>query len=132
MVENVPGTLTVVFDGDCGMCTCTVNALRSRDHGGRLTFVPCQSTRGVEQFGVTGEECAASVWAISPDSIPVSGGEAAVLIAGVLMQKRWPVVVGGLPVVHHALDRGYRFVARNRSRFPGETPWCAVHPDDCS
>lgn len=113
------------------MCTRTMLALRARDHGNRLTFVPCQSTGGVGRFGIATEDCAASIWAITPDGARFPGSGAAVLIASVLMQKRWPVAVGYFPGIRQALFHGYRLIARHRARFPGVTPWCEAHPEDC-
>ena len=40
----------------------------------------------------------------------------------------WPWRVPGFPWL---LDRIYEFVAANRRRLPGVTPYCVEHPDAC-
>lgn len=39
--------------------------------------------------------------------------------------------VARLPGVEQLLDAAYQWVARNRSRFPGTTPWCEAHTGTC-
>jgi predicted DCC family thiol-disulfide oxidoreductase YuxK len=129
---SLPASLTVVFDGHCGMCTRTIAWLIAHDPEGRLRPVPCQSRTGVERFGLSREQCEASVWVVSPDGRTTSGGQAAVLIAALLWQRPWLVALGRLTGVRHLLHTGYKLVARNRNRFPGVTPWCESHPGACS
>ncbi|GAA4284399.1 hypothetical protein GCM10022261_19300 [Brevibacterium daeguense] len=39
--------------------------------------------------------------------------------------------LAGLPGIEQGLDRAYQWVARNRGRFPGMTPWCQSHAGQC-
>ena len=39
--------------------------------------------------------------------------------------------VARTPGVEQLLDRAYQWVARNRARFPGTTPWCEAHTGNC-
>lgn len=131
MTDSLPSSLTVIFDGYCGMCTFTVERLLSRDHDERLTVVPCQSTSGMTRFHVSREQCEERVWAVTPEGRRVSGGQAVMLICAVMWQRSWPVTIGRLPVVSQVLAWGYGLVTRNRHRFPGTTAWCEAHPGEC-
>jgi predicted DCC family thiol-disulfide oxidoreductase YuxK len=127
-----PEHLTIIFDGRCGVCTRTIAWLLSRDTRDRLTVVPCQTVDGVDRFGLTRDDCLRSVWAVTPDGGAEAGGQAATLIAAVLLQHRWPVTIGRMPGVRHILALGYRAVASNRHRLPGMMPWCESHPEECT
>jgi len=41
-----PGSLTVIYDADCGVCRETVRRLRRWDHEDRFVFVPLQAAAG--------------------------------------------------------------------------------------
>jgi predicted DCC family thiol-disulfide oxidoreductase YuxK len=131
MIAGLPESLTIIFDGHCGMCTRTISWIAARDRAGRLTPVPCQAREGVERFGLSRRECEASVWVVTPDGSRIPAGQAVVLVLAVLWQRPWLVTLGRLPGVRQLLDTGYRLVARNRGRFPGVMPWCESHPGDC-
>jgi len=131
MSHPLPPSLTVIFDGYCGMCTRTIAWLRDHDKQNRLDPLPCQSLDGVRRFGISREQCEEAVWSVTDDGERASGGQAAMMILAVMWQTSWPVTVGKMPGIRQALDVGYRLVARNRRRFPGMTPWCESHPDTC-
>ena len=61
-------------------------------------------------------------WAITSDGRRAGGAQAFTLIASVVTGKHWPITVGRLPVIKQALDLGYKVIAKNRYRFPGDTP----------
>lgn len=131
MGTPLPSSLTVIFDGYCGMCTRTIAWLMDHDRAGRLEPVPCQNVDGVVRFGLSHSQCEASIWTLTDDGDLASGGQAMMLILAVLWQQPWIATIGRLPGVRQALDFGYGLVARNRRRFPGMTPWCESHPDAC-
>ena len=129
--EPLPRTITLIFDGQCGMCTRMIMWILARDHEHRITPVPCQAREGLAGYGITRDQCEASVWAVTSGGERVAGGQAAVLIVALLWRHPWMVSLGRMPGVRQLLDVGYRLVARNRSHVPGITPWCESHPDAC-
>lgn len=123
--------VTVIFDGQCGMCTRTVKALKRMDRHDRLMLRPCQSVPEEGWEGIRPAQCEAAVWTVAEDGAKAQGSDAAMMIAAALMNGRWPMTFGKLPVVQQVMQVVYRAVARNRRRFPGEKPWCQQHPEDC-
>jgi predicted DCC family thiol-disulfide oxidoreductase YuxK len=72
-------------------------------------------------YGLRDTDCEMMAWVIAEDGSRVGGAQAFALIASVLLDKQWPVTGGRLPVLKQALDFGYRLIAKNRYRFPGDT-----------
>lgn len=56
--------LHVVFDGRCGFCTRAVGWVRRLDRHGRVELHAWQQPDVPERFGLTPQECDASVWAV--------------------------------------------------------------------
>ncbi len=44
---------------------------------------------------------------------------------------RLPLLLYSLPGVRQVQDAAYSWVARNRGRFPGDTPYCRQQPEEC-
>ncbi len=124
--------LTVIFDGQCGMCTRVVRQLHKMDRRGRLSFRPCQSVSLEGVSGITPTQCLRAVWAIAEDGTIASGSDAFTLIMSVLLNNRWPYRIGRVPGIQHVMQFVYGWVADNRRKFPGETPWCQQHPEECN
>lgn len=121
----------MIFDGTCGFCTRTIRYLHTLDRHGRITSIACQVAKEDPAFALGEIDCGESAWAITDDGRREVGGQAATLIAAVLLQRRWPMTVGRWPGIRHALGFGYRWIARNRYRLPGDTPYCTAHPGAC-
>ena len=114
-------TLTVLYDGDCGVCGETVRQLRRRDHERRFEFLPFGSAsssgrpaieRLVEGGGLDDglhvvDEATGRV---------VSGGHAALAILDALpggwLLRPWAM----LPTTGMAADIAYRVASRHRDR----------------
>lgn len=124
-------SITVVFDGQCALCTRTVKRIQKWDRHGRITWRPCQSIPPEGWEDVSPAECAKVVWAVDAEGNRAQGSDAAMMILAALIDARWPMTIGRLPVVHQVMQGVYWVIARNRRRFPGETPWCEQHPADC-
>lgn len=124
--------LTVIFDGQCGMCTRTVRQLHRWDKRGVLSFRPCQSVPLDGVSGVTPTQCLRAVWAIADDGTIAKGSDAAMLILSAIINNWWPYRFGRLPGIQQIMQWVYNLVADNRRKFPGETPWCQQHPEECN
>ena len=72
-----------------------------------------------------------AVWTVI-DDVSVGGARAVALFLAVAWNTRLPLMPWRVPALPWMLDRAYEFVARNRHRIPGDTPWCVTHPEQCS
>lgn len=125
---------TLVFDGDCGFCTASVNWIK-RWCRPAARFVPWQEL-DLAAHGLTEAQVTRAVqWLPVSDSAPIRSGAQAV--ARVLLRSRWPWRPVGLlmmlPPLSWLAAVGYRIIAANRYRLPGSTPACAVNraaPDE--
>lgn len=123
--------LTVVFDGHCGVCTRIVRIIKGWDKRDALTFRTCQSLPDRGWNGIRRMQCNLTIFAVAEDGSTTRGSEAMMLILTVALNNAWPYRIGQLPGIRQVLHRGYRWVAKNRRKLPGETPWCQQHPEDC-
>jgi hypothetical protein len=81
-----------------------VRLLKVLDRNRRVTAVPFQKSGIPASAGLTLEECKASAWAIAPDGGRYRAAEAVNI---------------------------YSLIASNRSRLPGDQPYCTQHPAEC-
>ncbi|MGW5327037.1 thiol-disulfide oxidoreductase DCC family protein [Streptomyces sp. NPDC004014] len=115
----------LVYDGDCGFCTASVNLVR------RWIRPPCDITArqwaGLQALGVTEERAEYEVLWVTPDGTVYGGAQA---VAKLLSSARGGWAVAGavlqLPPVRLLAHGVYRAVARNRHRLPGSTAACSV------
>ncbi len=114
--------VTLIFDGTCGFCTRQVRYVHKFDKHHRVTSEPCQFVQHDPQYGLQDTDCGEMAWAITDDGRRAGGAQAFTLLASIMLGKQWPVTIGQLPVIKQVLDLGYRLIAKNRYRFPGDTP----------
>jgi predicted DCC family thiol-disulfide oxidoreductase YuxK len=126
-----PQQLTLVFDGTCGFCMRSVRLLKALDRNRRVTAVPFQKTGVPASVGLTLEECEASAWAIASDGGRYRGAEAVNALVAAALGTTVPLLVYSLPGIRQLQDIIYSVVASNRSRLPGDHPYCAQHPAEC-
>ncbi len=113
--------LTVVYDGDCGVCRETVRHLARWDRGVRLDFIPLARAAGsgqpvLEELAAD-EHAAESVHVVNlATGQVVSGGHAALAVIDALpggwLFRPWST----LPSTTIAADVVYRVAARHRDR----------------
>ena len=117
----------MIFDGDCGFCTASVNVIR-RWIRPRCDIEPWQRT-DIPLYGLTPEECTQAVQFVDAER-HVTSGSRAVMAMLRTAPVPWPAVgiVGDLPGVAWVADRAYRWIAANRLKLPGSTPACALPP----
>lgn len=128
--------LTVLFDGYCGMCTRSMDAVKRVDRADRIELVANQVPEVREKYGLTKEMVDYQVWAIDAAGRRIGGAQAIAAIVDVLLGQRSGVRgvlarTTSVPGISHAIDALYQWVARNRRHFPGTTPWCERHAGEC-
>jgi predicted DCC family thiol-disulfide oxidoreductase YuxK len=108
-----------------------VRLLKALDRNRRVTAVPFQKRGTPASVGLTLEECKASAWAIVPDGSRYRGAEAMNALVAAAIGSGLPLLVYYLPGIRQLQDFIYSFIASNRSRLPGDQPYCTQHPAEC-
>lgn len=116
----------VVFDGNCGVCTRSVRLLKRLDRRSRLTYAPFQDSGVLATASVTEEQAASQVW-FREDSKLTGGAEAVSRMLDVALGIHFFGIVHHIPGIKQLQNWVYRWVAANRYRLPGMTPWCQTH-----
>ena len=122
---------TLIFDGECGFCTGSRNVLARLDRRHRISTVPFQQPGVPENAGVGRDELARSVYWLDDDGSRCAGAEAVNAALSAIFGSTVPRRVYRVPGMRQVQDAVYRWVADNRHRLPGATPWCTSHPDSC-
>lgn len=119
----------LVFDGRCGFCTRSVQWLKRLDRHDRVEAVPLQAPGAPASVGATEDQCYQAVQWLGADGQRRSGAAAVNAALSAALGTRLP---GWLHTATHPVqDRIYGWIAANRSRLPGMTPYCTEHPEDC-
>ena len=105
--------------------------LKTLDRNRRVTAVPFQKSGIPASVGLTLEECKASAWAIAPEGERYRGAEAVNALVACALGSALPLLVYNLPGIRKMQDFIYSVIASNRSRLPGDQPYCAQHPAEC-
>lgn len=117
----------LLFDGDCGFCSASIDWLRAR----RLLGYPARPWQRVPagQLPVGRERLDNEVVLIRPGHPPVGGADALAAAVGAAPSRLRVVgaVVGRAPA-RHVARAVYRIIARNRHRMPGGTAACRLEP----
>jgi predicted DCC family thiol-disulfide oxidoreductase YuxK len=108
-----------------------VRLLKALDRNRRVTAVPFQKSGTPASVGLSLQECKASAWAIAPDGSRYRGAEAVNALVAVALGTAVPLLLYYLLSIRQLQDSIYSVVASNRSRLPGDRPYCAQHPDEC-
>lgn len=101
------------------------------DRGRRITIAPFQDAAAPSAAGLSVPQCEAAAWAITPAGRRYPGAHAINLALAVALGHPLPVWFYHGPGVRQLQDSAYAWVARNRHRLPGDTPYCAQHPERC-
>ena len=108
-----------------------VRLLKALDRDCRVTAVPYQKPGAAASAGLTIEECEAAAWAVAPGGRRYRGAEAVNASLAVALGTRLPHLLYELPGIGPLQDLAYDWVAANRSRLPGDEPYCSQHPEQC-
>lgn len=122
---NGSSQITVLYDGDCPLCSREIRFLERRDRGrGRIQFEDiADPSFDPSAYGLDSRNVMARIHGVLPDGTVIEGVEvfrrvyAAVGLGWLMAPTRWP----GL---RRLADLAYRIFARNRLRWTGRTPAC--------
>jgi predicted DCC family thiol-disulfide oxidoreductase YuxK len=122
---------TLFFDGACGMCTRSRDLLLKMDRTGKLHTEALQSPGAAQRLGIAPASLLESVRWLDSSGAVYSGAEAANAAFSAAVGSRIPLAIYRIPGVRSIEEAMYRWVAANRYRFPGTTPYCESHPSAC-
>jgi predicted DCC family thiol-disulfide oxidoreductase YuxK len=109
---------TVVYDGNCRVCSRIAGAIRQWDRNGEIEVVSSQTPGVMERFPwIPPEAYAEALQMIGPGRRTWQGGDAVEQIIRVLPKGKLVAWAYRLPLVRVIADRFYRWFARNRYRF---------------
>ena len=111
MPADVP---TLIYDGECGFCSRSMELVRRWDREHRLQYVPFQDEAAVARFGVPLPARAAAMHLILPDGRVFAGADAAPEILRLLPGKHWLAAPFAVPGVRPIARRVYAWIARRR------------------
>ena len=121
--------VVLVFDGRCGVCTRSAAVVRRWDKRGRVEVLALQQAGVLESVGITREQALHEVWLREGDRLS-GGAEAVSRLLDVLWGLQFFGLVHRIPGIRQFQNWAYRWVADNRYRLPGATPWCELHECD--
>jgi predicted DCC family thiol-disulfide oxidoreductase YuxK len=128
---NTKAAGTLFFDGACGMCTRSRDLLLKMDRTGNLQTEALQSPGTAQRLGIAPTSLLESVRWLDSSGAVYSGAEAANAALSAAIGTRIPLVIYRIPGIRFFEEAIYRWVAANRYRFPGTTPYCESHPSAC-
>ena len=121
---------TVVYDGDCKVCTRLAGVLRKWDGGRMLEVVPSQQPGVTARFPwIPTHAYAEALQLIAADGTTWQGAAAIEQLLTVLPRGRLIAWIFRIPFVRTFADRFYRWFARNRYRL-GCGAHCQSRPLD--
>ena len=101
------------------------------DRTGNLRTEALQSPGTAERLGIAQASLLESVRWLDTSGAVYSGAEAANAAFSAAIGTRIPLAIYRIPGVRFIEEAVYRWVAANRYRFPGTTPYCQSHPSAC-
>lgn len=107
--------IEVYYDGQCNMCTATMDSLQKSSHGGAFEMIDV--TKGQLPPGVDMTGALHSMHAIDDAGKVYVGGDAFLRILEEYPRWRWLAKIGRIWGIRHIVSAVYRVVATHRRRF---------------
>lgn len=113
------------------MCTRSRDLLLSWNRTGNVQTEPLQCPGTAERLGIAPARLLESVRWLDSSGTVYSGAEAANAAVSAAVGTRIPLAIYRIPGMRFVEEAIYRWVAANRYRFRGTTPYCESHPSGC-
>ena len=129
MTETDPNKPVILFDGVCNLCNASVNFVIDRDPAGLFYFSALQSDYAREKLESyqVGQDLNTII--LLEDGKIYDRSTAALRIARHL-SGLWPLLYVGILIPKFLRNAVYRWVAKNRYRWFGQTEQCRVPTTD--
>lgn len=128
--EAPNGHPTLLFDGVCNLCNASVNFIIDRDPVATFRFAALQSDVGSALIATHGLDSAALDSVVLVEGARVYTESTAALRVARRLGLPWSLLWGFVIVPRWIRDPIYRFVARNRYRWFGQSEACRMPTDE--
>lgn len=119
---------TLVYDGDCRVCTRIADAIRKWDRQHQIEVVPSQRVGVMERFPwIPARAFSEAIQLVGPGGRTWQGAEATEQLLHILPRGRWIGWIFHIPFARALADRFYRWFARHRYHL-GCAEHCQVRP----
>lgn len=119
---------TLVYDGDCRVCSRIARGIRAWDRRHQIEVVPSQDDGVMERFPwIPAHAFREALQLVGPGGRTWQGAAATEQLVSVLPRGRWIAWVFHVPFVRALADRFYRWFARNRYHL-GCAEHCQTRP----
>lgn len=122
---------TLLYDGECGFCDCTVRWVLRRDRHKRVKFAPLQSETGkrtLRKLGLDEKELSTMILIVDPgtpnEKYLVRGKAAATVLQ--VIGGGWAILGVARFLPRFMLDFGYTLIANNRNRLMKRMESCRI------
>jgi predicted DCC family thiol-disulfide oxidoreductase YuxK len=121
---------TVVYDGDCRVCTKLTKVLKAWDRNHQLEIVSSQQPGVTARFPwIPARAYVEALQLVAADGTTWQGAAAIEQLLNVLPRGRWFAWIFSIPFVRTLADRFYKWFARNRYKM-GCGAHCQSRPLD--
>ena len=62
-------TYTVIYDGQCNLCSNLVQLLETLDKGDRFQYLPMQDQAGLDRYKITAQDCEMGMILLNNDDL---------------------------------------------------------------
>ena len=106
---------TLVYDGDCRVCSRIADAIRKWDRQHQIDVVPSQRAGVTERFPwIPARAFSEAIQLVGPGGRTWQGAEATEQLLHILPRGRWIGWIFRVPFARALADRFYRWFARHR------------------
>lgn len=102
------------------------------DRHHRVWAIPFQQPGAPAVVGITYADAEQAAWAIDARRTRYRGAGAIDAALAYALGWPWLLRLDEIPALRRWQDAVYAWVARNRSHFPGFTPYCQQYPQKCA
>jgi predicted DCC family thiol-disulfide oxidoreductase YuxK len=125
--ESSSQRYTLVYDGECRVCTRSVDVVRRWDTSAEIDIVAYQDAGVILRFPwIPAHAFDEAMQLVGPSGETWQGAAAVEQLLMILPRGRWVAWIYRIPLVRSLADRFYRWFARNRYRL-GCGQHCAPH-----
>jgi predicted DCC family thiol-disulfide oxidoreductase YuxK len=119
---------TLVYDGDCRVCSRIANAIRKWDRQHQIDVMPSQLVGVMERFPwIPARAFSEAIQLVGPGGRTWQGAEATEQLLHILPRGRWIRWIFHVPFARALADRFYRWFARHRYHL-GCAEHCQARP----